>query len=649
MDENYLDNLLNEFSLDKEIDNTIEDELDDQIAKEKASYQKANTRTQEDLFNDDLERDAAESLWDQDLMFSEHQMDELDALDDLADLDMGDLDFSDIDFDDLDVTKLDGIDDSDIDDLIKDFEGSLEIKDSFDDSLDLNSLEVGNENQPLETQSNEEETIIPQQDNLNEDSFNADEFLDSLLDDSERKAADESSPIVELEDTSNSSAEADITEDNVPSQQDMETIEDLDSLLESLSEDGEAGYDALEAMDGFSDFGKVNETEESEPQEESPGAEPMSYESLDGASDDGNLDDLFSLLDLDENEQSEVMKAQEEQANSDMLEGVEGLEDIEDLSEDSSKAKKKKKKKNNKKKKDLVDILFGDDEELTEEQIAEMEAAKKEKKAAKKAKKAADKEAKKAASDAAKAEKKLKDGQKKKADADKKRVKAEIKAKKKAEELANAEPEKKLNSAAVIFVFSFVLGGVGVLYLASNNFNYTQAIQKATNYFESQKYHKAYDEIKGVDVKEKDQDLKDRIYTVMYVERLYESYENNAKLGFYEKSLDSLLRGVSKYYEHYDEAVELGIVSDIDYSFSKIQNELMDKYGITVDRAKEINKLDNDEYVLMIRSYVEGNQDKLSSEDSEQPSQTDTQNQEDAILDNTVNQSKEKQEEDGAK
>ena len=31
MDENYLDNLLNELSLDKEIDHNVEDELDNQL------------------------------------------------------------------------------------------------------------------------------------------------------------------------------------------------------------------------------------------------------------------------------------------------------------------------------------------------------------------------------------------------------------------------------------------------------------------------------------------------------------------------------------------------------------------------------------------------------------------------------------------
>ena len=144
-----------------------------------------------------------------------------------------------------------------------------------------------------------------------------------------------------------------------------------------------------------------------------------------------------------------------------------------------------------------------------------------------------------------------------------------------------------------------------MFYLGMNNFNYTLAIQKATDYFDNQKYHKAYDEIKGVEVKEKDQDLKDRIYTVMYVERLYEAYQNNIELDRQKKALDSLLRGVDKYYEYYDEAQKLGIVDDLNYSFAQVQTALQDHYGITVEQAAAINQLDSYEYVQTVDQYVQ--------------------------------------------
>jgi len=75
MDENYLDSLLNEVSLDKEIDHKIEEELDNQIQKEKRQYQEQLVVSDEDLFNLDLESDISDIQTDQDLKFSEEQMD----------------------------------------------------------------------------------------------------------------------------------------------------------------------------------------------------------------------------------------------------------------------------------------------------------------------------------------------------------------------------------------------------------------------------------------------------------------------------------------------------------------------------------------------------------------------------------------------
>lgn len=514
MDENYLDNLLNEVSLDKEIDHKIEDELDSQMEREKRNRLEENAISEEDIFNMDLEQDASLSSLENDLAFSEEQMDELDKLDNLADLDIGDLDFSDIDFDDVDMTKLDDVNAENLDDLIKSFEGNLEISDSYEPSeegaVTAKEPEAGTDSQPQE---------------VKEGNFDADYFLDSLLEEKEENGDVEDSVI------------------------------DLNASPEGVQE----------------------------PQSE-VGTGELSSEAED------SLDDLFSLLDMDE-ENGEVPAADKPDDGERLSDSnVPGT--TENVDGEMPQGKKS-----------FMQILFGDPDEedvVTDEELAAIEA----KKAVKKAKKQEAAKLKKEKADAAKAEKVLKNGQKKKEEVEKKRVKAEKKAKRRAQELASAEPEKKLNTPMVIFVFSLFLGGTFLFYMASNNFNYVQAIEKAANYFSSQKYHKAYDEIKGVEVKEKDQNLKERIYTVMYVERLYESYQSNIKLGRQEKALDSLLRGVDKYYEHYEEAEELGITSDIDYAFSQIQSALANQYGITVERAVEINAMTNYEYVQVIQSYV---------------------------------------------
>ena len=617
MDENYLDSLLNEFSLDKEIDHKIEDELDEQIQSEKDRYQEEQTVSREESFNYDLEQDAAFGMPENDISFSADQIDELDNLDNLADMDIGDLDFSDIDFDDLDITKLSGeVNDPDFDELLKDFEGDLTIPEFSDDMLSENKEGSENDNAVAGSESDEpplqEDIYNDSEDNEMSDvdaSVNADELNPQNEVFNEEGADDSvSSDNDTVNDVPSDDASGDLNEDNF----------DADSFLDSLLEEESVEDANLEdvSSQGVPDEAPADNNEPNTEPEESlenllDGEEsetsdnPSQSEASESEGEQGSEDDLFAMLGMEEGGETAIQDTADDSDGSVFntpggfaegeldMSALEGLDDIQDISE-----------KPKKKKRTLMEILFGEpdeDDEPTEEELKAIE----EKKAAKKAKKEAAKEKKKEAADKSKEEKSKKDADKKRANDEKKKVKAELKAKRKAEEKAEAANEKKLNKPVVIFIFSVLIGGVGFLYLSSVDFNYKLAIENAANYFANQKYHKAYDEIKGVEVKEKDQQLKDRIYTVMYVERLYESYENNIELGRNKKALDSLLRGVSKYYEYYDDAVELDIVSDIDYSFAQIQNALEINYGISLNRALEINELDDYEYMKTVSEYTD--------------------------------------------
>ena len=301
MDENYLDSLLNEVSLDKEIDHKIEEELDSQMQQEKRQYQEQQLISDEELFNLDLEFDVNNMLPEQDVHFSEAQMDELDHLDSLADLDIGDLDFSDIDFDDLDVTKLDGVNTEDLDDLLKDFEGDLDVANLFgEQEVQIESLQEAE--QPIATEPFLSEE---QQADLNEDSFDADQFLDSLLEEEIAPAEAVGQDIPE------------ITEDVAVSKPIQE------------SDDTDEEYDLLQALEEFEGF------KESPKQEE-----PVSQLS---ASEQDDLDDILAMLDLGDSDQEE--SAGKKQAE----ENISTVDDIEELL--TSKKEKKQQ---------LMEMLFGE-------------------------------------------------------------------------------------------------------------------------------------------------------------------------------------------------------------------------------------------------------------------------------------------------
>ena len=560
MDENYLDSLLNEVSLDKEIDHKIEEELDNQMEKEKRLYQEQQEMSDEDLFNMDLELDINDIQTEQDLHFSEMQMDELDHLDNLADLDIGDLDFADIDFDDLDVTKLDDIETDDLDDLLKEFEGDLDVGTVFGDSNvkeeDTNIPDLESSSFDFDSDILNSVEDVPAQEqtaDLNEDSFNADQFLDNLLDDTDMSSMNK------VEETpSNSTQEA----------LDETLDEDLDLLT------------ALEEFGGFDTLSQENETKE----------DP--FEQL-SDKDNDDLDDILSLLGLEDATDAGSTTSSADISSVQNDESMDlSLDDIPELPPSKPGLKQK-----------LMEIIFGEPDEddiLSEEELAEIEM----KKAAKKQRKEEARQAREEKAQVAKEAKEAKSNQKKKDVEDKKILKAQKKALLQAEEMAEAAKEKKLNKPAVVFIFTLFLGATVLFLMGTNNFNYSLVIERAANYFANQKYRKAFDEIVGVEVKEKDEELKDRIYTVTYVERLYESYLNNEELNRPEKALDSLLRGVDKYYEHYEEAEQLGVTSDLDYSFNQIKTMLNEKYGITVEQAVEINAMENYDYVQFIQSVV---------------------------------------------
>ena len=139
-------------------------------------------------------------------------------------------------------------------------------------------------------------------------------------------------------------------------------------------------------------------------------------------------------------------------------------------------------------------------------------------------------------------------------------------------------------------------------------------IKRAENYFAMQKYRKAYEQIVGVDVKDRDQQIKDKIYCVMYVQSQIDSYKNFTTLEMYESALDSLVKASKKYDEHIDEARELGIDSDLDGLKAKIDSELQSEFGLGVEQVNQWKSLDQEAYTKELRNYISSMQGSLDGQ-----------------------------------
>lgn len=313
------------------------------------------------------------------------------------------------------------------------------------------------------------------------------------------------------------------------------------------------------------------------------------------ASSGADMDDLFAMLGLDANtEMTATVPDKDEIPDFEIPPEMEDLKDLGEIEPE-------------KKKKSFMDVLFGEDDsdEPTPEELEEKRQKKEE---AKLKRKEENKEKK-----AAQNEKKQKNQKEKQAKL------ASKKAARKAEEaklLAAEGPEKKLNKPLCVIVILFFLCIGGAVILGTNVFDYTLVITKATTYFERQKYGMAYREILGVNVKEQDKDLESRIYTVMYVERQYEAYENYRVMDKPDKALDSLLQGLAKYDDYYQEAQTLNILDDYNYAKNQIVTALNEAYGMTEADALELLQLPDQEYTEQIRLRSADVQFNNSSETS---------------------------------
>ena len=186
----------------------------------------------------------------------------------------------------------------------------------------------------------------------------------------------------------------------------------------------------------------------------------------------------------------------------------------------------------------------------------------------------------------------------------KKEEKARLKEEKKAEkqrlkELAELEDadEGRINRAGAAIVFVFLGVVAAFIIIGTNVFSYNGSISRASAYFAEDQYSAAYDEISGLDVKAKDQELYEQIRTVMFVNKELNSYQNYTGIRMYPEALDSLIKGLEKYDKHIDDAKDMDVSEDLDKVRGRIISELENEYGLSEKEAyKLLNITDREAY-----------------------------------------------------
>ncbi len=186
-------------------------------------------------------------------------------------------------------------------------------------------------------------------------------------------------------------------------------------------------------------------------------------------------------------------------------------------------------------------------------------------------------------------------------------------SKKKAKEVKKAVNEVEvdhghINPVAASFVMvTFTLLTV-LLLSGTKAFAYSNGIKNATYYFNTHKYTQAYDEVYGMDMKDEDVEIYNKIQTVMYVNKQLNSYNNFYAVEKYPEALDSLLKGLKRYDKYIELATMYGIESDMNYVRDQILAELKNKFNLSEEEAMQITFIENEtEYSKQVYNIIAEN------------------------------------------
>jgi chemotaxis protein histidine kinase CheA len=255
------------------------------------------------------------------------------------------------------------------------------------------------------------------------------------------------------------------------------------------------------------------------------------------------------------------------------------------------------------KKKGIFSKLFKDDKESTADletqNIKENKAEKKKDTKKKNASTKAIEKTKKQSSVEAKKEKKKAASSKKEKKAIEKKPAKPKKIKNKTgekiiKEVLETESVAKPINKKLLVALSVMMISFGILIVFGTR-AYTEAlsVENATTNFERRRYTEAYNELYGASRNSKNKEIYDKVMTVMYVNKHLNTYNNFYSLELYPEALDSLIKGLQRYEQYIDRAIDLGVESDFNYIKDNILKELDGKFDVREEKAIKLSKVED--------------------------------------------------------
>ena len=392
--------------------------------------------------------------------------------------------------------------------------------------------------------------------------------------------------------------------------------EELPEIIEEEPVEVEDTSDELSLDDMLAGMRAEDEIIGEEPMfatEESP--EPGTTEETDNSNEDDNILNLLNMMSDDEDlkDIGDLLKESDEEVDlsEDELFGEPSMDDPVESQEIPTKKEEEKKlgffaRLFGKKKKENSESTDGDENEQIIQEVEEEIQEKEKKEQEKEEKKRKKKEKKEKKAKGKKGKEQGEEGEEEEEGQSKKKPKKEKKKKEKPVKVV--VPQKKeppLPKKPVILIF-LMAGSILALVLISHNFiSYQSDIGKADNSFINRNYAEAFEDMLGMEVKDEDKELYDRIRIMTKLDAKYKMYLAHIQAQKYDEALNDLVMGVVKYKQYSSEAESLGITEAFNDEYQLIVEQLNNVYGVDAEQAAQWHDtLSTLDYSKTIRSVV---------------------------------------------
>ena len=139
----------------------------------------------------------------------------------------------------------------------------------------------------------------------------------------------------------------------------------------------------------------------------------------------------------------------------------------------------------------------------------------------------------------------------------------------------------------VILIFVMVFSFLILVVLATNLVGYSSSFSNAEDAYAKGDYEQAFQDVAGLEVKEKDQDTYRKYRILAYTAGQYRAYQNLVNQKIYDMALDSLISTIGRCEEYSSDAKELGCEGEISDIQAKAE-EALEAFKIDTKKALEV-------------------------------------------------------------